>query len=132
MNVPLYSVDTHVQYWHIAAPHHLSGAAKSVFDEARAGRAALVLSHVVIAELFYLFRKQGLTSEFTPFVGMITVSPAYRLEGISIDDLRRLPDFDEIPEMHDRLIAIQADRLNAPLVTKDASIRGCSRIKTLW
>jgi PIN domain nuclease of toxin-antitoxin system len=132
MNVPLYSVDTHVHYWHITAPHRLSGPVKSVFDEAKAGGAVLLISHVVIAELFYLFRKQGLGHEFAPFIGMVTGSGAYRAEGILIEDLRRLPDFDEIPEMHDRLIAIRADRLKATIVTKDASIRGCSRVKTLW
>ena len=106
MSVPLFSLDTHVQYWQITAPKQLSSAATTVFGEARAGRATLLISHVVIAELFYLFRKQGLAHEFSPFVGRIMFSPAYRVEAISIDDLKRLPDFDEIPEMHDRLIAI--------------------------
>ncbi|HEY8749074.1 MAG TPA: PIN domain-containing protein [Tepidisphaeraceae bacterium] len=132
MRFPIYSLDTHVQYWQIAAPAKLSIAARTVFDNARSGRAVLIISHIVIAELFYLFQKQGQSDEFAPFIRLLETSPAYRVEPITMEDLKLLPKFHEIPEMHDRLIAIQASRLDAILVTKDSSIRASAQVKTLW
>lgn len=132
MRLPHFSIDTHAQYWQIVQPKLLSAGARSIFAEAQAGKVVLILSHVVIAELFYLFRKQGQAGEFAPFLARTRATPACRIEGIITDDLARLPDFTEIPEMHDRPIAIQAQRLDATIVTKDASIHACPQVRCVW
>ena len=43
--------------------------------------------------------------------------------------LERLPD---IPELHDRLIAVEALLWNAALVTKDGALRDSARVATIW
>ena len=46
--------------------------------------------------------------------------------------LAQLPQWAEIPEMHDRLIAIAASRLNAVMLSKDAVLQACPRVKCVW
>jgi hypothetical protein len=48
----------------------------------------------------------------------------YRIEPLLTDDLRRLHDFTEIPEIHDRLIAIQAIKLITITIGKFETLRG--------
>jgi hypothetical protein len=100
--------------------------------EARAGRAILIVSHIVLAELFFLLRKLQRTDEFIPLVSRLQTSPCYRLEPLVIDDIAQIPNYPEITEMHDRLIAIQTNRLGATLVTKDGNIQASPQVRWIW
>jgi len=40
-----------------------------------------------------------------------------------LEDIENLPAFEAVPEMHDRILVIQANRLGAALITKDESIQ---------
>lgn len=128
----LYVVDTHALYWNLSGTGSLSAAAKQVFVEAQTGRANLIVSHVVLAELFYLLEKYRRPELFEVFVVRLQASPAYRIAPLLLDDVLRLKDFAEIPEMHDRLIAIQAHRLGAKILTKDPEIQASPQVECVW
>ena len=130
--VPLYCIDTHAQYWQVVDRARLSAAAMQVFDDVKAGRARFLLPHVVIAELFYLFQKQGQSTLFPQFITHIRSSPAYLTEPASLDDLEKLPAFSDVSEMHDRLIVIQASRLGAAIITKDVAMHASSHARCIW
>lgn len=132
MTLPIYSIDTHTLYWYELDLPPLSQAARDIFREAEQGRADLVLHPIALAEVAYILRKQGLESKFPDYLDAIAANPIYRVEPIVLDDLRRLPLYPEIPEMHDRLIAIQANRLGAVLVTKDATIQASPQVRWAW
>jgi PIN domain nuclease of toxin-antitoxin system len=133
MNGPnLFSLDTHAVYWQIVDQSRLSPAALGVFMDGGLGRAVLIVSHVVIAELFYLFQKHRQSALYPAFIHRIELSPMYRVEPIVLEDLRQMASFSSVPEMHDRLIAIQAARLGAVLVTKDRSLQASPQVKWLW
>jgi len=55
--VPLYLMDTHAIYWRRLASPKLSKSAAATFQERVAGKATLIVHHVVIAELFYILEK---------------------------------------------------------------------------
>jgi PIN domain nuclease of toxin-antitoxin system len=130
--LPLYCIDTHVQYWQLVDRPRLSLPARNIFDDVRNGRAQFLLPHIVLAELFYLFQKQGRTVLFVPFIKRIRGMQAYRIEPASLEDIERLPAFPEIPEMHDRLIAIQANRFGATILTKDSTIQASQQVRCIW
>jgi predicted nucleic acid-binding protein len=92
----------------------------------------LIIHPVVLAEFYWLLKKQGLQSNFQAYLRFVLANPIYRFETILPDDLSRLDDFDEIPEMQDRLIAIVAERLGATIITRDPLIRGSPKAKCLW
>jgi len=110
----------------------LSQKARIIFGDASAGNAAIVAPHIVLAELFWVFQKLGHAQAFPGAVARMQSSPAFRLQPATVDDLIQLGSFLEIPEMHDRLIAIQASRLGAPVITRDASIRASPRVQCVW
>jgi len=55
---------------------------------------------------------------FGKYIDFVRRSPIYHLDSITWEDLGQLPQWTEIPEMHDRLIAIAARRLNAAVLNR--------------
>ncbi|MGP0065366.1 MAG: type II toxin-antitoxin system VapC family toxin [Isosphaeraceae bacterium] len=128
----LYVVDTHTLYWREFAPKRLSPSVAEVLEEVEAGRAVAVLLPIVLAEFYYVLRKENLESDAPLYLQYVTEASAYRLEPLTWDDILQLPAFPEVPEMHDRLIAIAAKRLDAVVLTRDPELHASPQIRCLW
>jgi hypothetical protein len=96
------------------------------------GRAAIVLLPIVLAEFYYVLRKEGLEADAPLYLRYVHEASGYRLDALTWDDILQLPAFPEIPEMHDRLIAIAAKRLDATVLTRDQTLQASSQIRCLW
>ena len=59
-----YLLDTHALYWHLSIPEKLSVAAKQAIADGEQGNALLIVSHIVLAELFFLLKKLGHDAQF--------------------------------------------------------------------
>jgi len=46
--------------------------------------------------------------------------------------LQKMIDLQDIPELHDKIIAATAKYLNLPLITKDEVLRNLASVKTIW
>lgn len=131
-SLPLFCVDTHAIYWRRIASTKLSATAEQIFDDAVQGKAILIVPYVVVAELFYLLQKYGQPALFPPLLADLQALPYYRLEPLTLADLAALDSMPEIPEMHDRLIALAAKRIAATIVTKDKMIHVSPQVKCVW
>jgi len=118
-------------FWYLADPGRLSVAARRVFDAAHSGDAVLVLSPIVLLELYGVVRKVRAPVDFRTELTSFE-RPPYRIEPITVEDLRLLDELDAIPELHDRLISATAVRLGAVVVTRDPEIHNCALVKSLW
>jgi PIN domain nuclease of toxin-antitoxin system len=130
MNVFL--LDTHALYWHLFRPTKLSAPAKQAIADGEAGLARLVISHIALAELYFLLKKLGQEPDFAPSLAAIRTNPNYSIEPVALDDIEKLPVYPEVPEMHDRLLVAAANRLGGTLVTIDAIIQASPQVKWLW
>jgi PIN domain nuclease of toxin-antitoxin system len=128
----LFCLDTHAVYWHRIASPRLSPAAAQAYQDAIDGKATLIVHYVVIAELFYLLTKYGQPALFAPLIADLKSLPYYQIEPLTLADLEALDSLAEIPEMHDRLLALAAKRLGATLVTKDPLIQASPNVRCLW
>jgi PIN domain nuclease of toxin-antitoxin system len=128
----LFLPDTHAVYWYEFQNPKLSSSAHRTFKDAESGNALLIVHPIVLAEFYWILKKTGLESRFPKYVQFVQGSAIYRYEPINLDDVNRLDDFSEIPEMHDRLIAIVADRLGATVLTTDPDILRSTKVKSLW
>jgi hypothetical protein len=100
--------------------------------EVESGNATLVIHPIVLAEFYWLLKKTGQHYNYRPYVNFIRANAIYRYEILTPADAARLEDYAEIPEMHDRLIAIVAARLGATILTKDPEIQASPQVKCLW
>lgn len=97
-----------------------------------AGRACMIVSCIVLAELFFLMRKFGHEAEHSGLMARFERSSVCQIEPVTPDDIKHLRDFPEIPEMHDRLIAIQANRLGAVVITRDQELQASPQVNCIW
>ena len=130
--LPRFVVDTNALWWYISRSDRLSPAAAAVFELALAGRAALVVPAIALAELYYVSVKMG-----RPYIPADLMNALESVRGIYLSDLGRtqlemLDRLPEIPEMHDRLIAAEALALGAPVVTRDPVIAASAQVQFIW
>ena len=57
---------------------------------------------------------------------------SFQLEPVLLEDIENLPAFEAVPEMHDRILVIQANRLGVAMITKDESIQKANVIEIIW
>lgn len=134
--MPAYVTDTHALIWHLQASRKLSSRARTLFHQADAGRATIIVPSIVLVELVYLAERgridpklvEQVFAVLTPSVQNYAVAP---LETQTAQILRGIAP-SQVPEMPDRIIAAAAKQLGLPLITHDVRIRAASGLATVW
>ncbi len=127
-----YLADTHAVYWYLTNSPMLGLNASQAFDDADNGNAVIYIPTIVLAELYYLNQKQGQPIDFATTFARLSQSLQFVLLPFEPEDVL---DFDldqAIPEMHDRMIAGSARRLNVPCLTRDNSITNSGIVAIVW
>ena len=124
--------DTHALWWYFRSPERLSVAAGAVFRLAETGNATVVVPAIVVAEFYYLSVKLGSSLGASALLETLDSVGGIELSDLGRAQLERLDRFPEIPEMHDRLIAAEADALGAAVVTRDEALATSERVPTVW
>ena len=82
--------------------------------------------------MYYANKKWAWVGDFAATYRKMKAKPYFRFVAFFPGDVL---DFDRnasVPEMHDRIIAGLARRLNAPLITSDALIANAQLITIAW
>jgi PIN domain nuclease of toxin-antitoxin system len=120
--------DTHALWWYFRSPERLSVAAGAVFQLAETGNATVVVPAIVVAEFYYLSAKLGSPLEPSALLEALDSVNGIELSQLGRAQLERLHRFPEVPEMHDRLIAAEADAIGAPVITRDEVLTASERV----
>ena len=129
---PLYVVDTHALIWYLLNDKKLSPRAKDLFEAAEQHQTMLIISAIVLAELYYANGKFGWFPDFRALYSDLISKPYLRFVPF---DTQHVLDFDRdylVPEMHDRIITGLAKRLNTPLITSDPLITRANLVTIEW
>ena len=124
--------DTHVLWWYFRSLERLSVAADAVFQVAETGNATVEVPAIVVAEFYYLSAKLGSSLEPAALLEALDSVSGIELSELGRAQLERLDRFPEVPEIHDRLIAAEADALGSPVVTRDKVLTASERVATVW
>ncbi len=76
--------------------------------------------------------KLGRPLEPSAFLETLNSVGGIELSELGWAQLERLDRFPEVPEMHDRLIAAEADVIGASVVTQDEALAASTGISTIW
>lgn len=129
---PLYVVDTNALIWHLSDDRKLGRQAREIFAAAERGETRLVVSAVVMAELYYADKKFGLFADFDTVFRRLQVAPHFRFASFEAGHVLSFNENQSIPEMHDRIIAGLARRLGAPLIASDPQIVEAGVVTVVW
>ncbi len=126
-------LDTHVLVWLTAEPEKLSKQASSTIRKAnRAG--GLAISAITLWELAWLVRHGRLqvTGTVEAYLDEVSLHVAIRPITTKVAALANQFPADYSSDPCDRLIGATALAEGMVLVTKDARIRDCKQLRTLW
>ncbi len=130
--LPVYVVDTHALFWFRRDASRLSPAADAVFRLASVGAATIIVPAIVVAELFYLTQKQGNPISPAVLLADIARSREFVFSELGEAQLENLEHLPGIPEMHDKLIMAEALVRQAPIITKDETLRRSGLAPVIW
>ncbi len=125
-------VDTHALWWYLFSSERLSTAAADVFLRAATGEATIVVPAIVVAELYYLSIKLRDPVAPSELMDIFRTARGMEITDLGMAQLEKLDSLQEIPEMHDRLIAAEALILDAPVITRDREFSDSPQIETVW
>ena len=128
----LFVVDTHALWWYFKASTRLSAIASNIFGMAAAGEATIIVPAIVVAEFYFLSVKFGEPMPPSELMDSVRVARGFELSDLGTAQLEKLDLLQEIPEMHDRLIAAESIILDAPVITRDRTLSDSSQIETIW
>lgn len=129
---PLYVVDTHALIWYLTGSPRLSRRVVPIFRAAERSETDLVISVMVIAEMFYANKKTKLFDDFAETLTNIKSKPYFDLINFAPDDVLEFEKTLAVAEMHDRIIVALAQKLNAPLITSDHRISTAGLVRVIW
>jgi predicted nucleic acid-binding protein len=129
---PLYVVDTNALIWHLSDDRKLGRQAREVFAAAERGETRIVVSAVVVAELYYADQKFGLFADFDAVFRQLQVASHFRFASFEAEHVLSFDGDRDVPEMHDRIIAGLARRLGAPLIASDPQIVEAGVAAIVW
>ena len=110
-----------------------SGAvARSIFDSAEQGKATVYIPALVFAEILYLSEKKRIFISLTEVADYLARFPSYQEYAMSLAVIQTAAEINDIPELHDRLIAATARLANLPLITNDHIIQASAFVSTVW
>jgi PIN domain nuclease of toxin-antitoxin system len=125
-------VDTHALIWYLTNDKKLGNDAAQVFAAAERGETRLIVSVIVIAELYYANLKYKWFNDFNATYRELRKTPYFRFVSFKTTHVLDFDNDASIPEMHDRIIVGLARRIGAPLLSSDATIHAAKLVPLVW
>ncbi len=110
----------------------LSQKVNAIFNNAENGDVDLIIPAMVVAEVGYLAERKRIETNLKDLKKYCSKYKSIVIEPITEEIIERTFEIDDIPELHDRIIAGTALKKGLKLITNDPVI-SCSRfINVIW
>ncbi len=110
----------------------LSKKIKNIFDKIEDGKIRLLVPAMVLAEIGYLSEKNRIDTNLQQISDYCSRYPTVKYKSISYKIIKKSFEIDDIPELHDRIIAGTAYYNNLDLITNDPIIIASRYVSTVW
>lgn len=105
---------------------------KAIFKEAENNKVRIIIPTMVLAEIGYLSERNKIDTSLQDIKNYCAQNSSINMEAITAEIIYKTFEIDDIPELHDRIIAGTAYEKNLPLITNDPVISDSKFVKTLW
>lgn len=110
----------------------LPGKVKDVFEQAEQENAKIFVPAIALAELAYLSEKGRIDANLSQADAYFQKYSAVCEMPLDFDIVRTAFLIDDVPELHDRLIAACGKFRSCPLLTNDPDLASSKHIPTIW
>jgi len=106
--------------------------AKSVFKLLEDKKAILHIPGMAIVEVGYLYEKGRIDINISDVLSYLNSQDNVHFQPIDVNVIIATYEINDIPELHDRIIAATGRLLNFPVITNDPTIIASSFVGTIW
>lgn len=110
----------------------IPSAAKKLVEKALAGEMDALIPAMALLEIGYLAEKGRISCALKEALALIAEQSNFSVVDISSEIILSAFEIDDIPELHDRVIAGTAHHYNAVLLTSDAVIQASKSVDVVW
>lgn len=110
----------------------LPPSVKRLFQSADVGLASILIPAIVAVEIGYLSGKGRIDVSLADLKQHIDQYATYQFQPLTLEIIETSLPMTDIPELHDRLIAVTARFMSLPLITNDPLIQASSHLQTVW
>lgn len=122
-------IDTHVLVWYLVGSDRLSEELKQEIDEVRRTGGRILVSTIVLSEALYIAESGRSVDQdmderlaFDALYERISEGTGFEIVGFGRGVLEEAVGIQDIPELHDRIIAATAKFYGAEVLTDDPEI----------
>jgi len=105
---------------------------KQIFERAERGEVEIYIPAMVLAEIGYLSEKNRIDTNIREVKDYCSDHRTIKAKETTFKAVENAFTIDDIPELHDRIIAGAAMELNLELLTNDPKIEKSCFLKTIW
>ena len=105
---------------------------KSIFESVEKEKTKLLIPAMVLAEIGYLSERNKIDTSLQEVQEYCKKYPTVQIEPITAEVIHKTFEINDIPELHDRIIAGTAYLKNLELITNDPLIIDSKYISTVW
>jgi PIN domain nuclease of toxin-antitoxin system len=127
-----YLADTVALVWHLRAHRRLGRQARRILREADQGHHTIAISGVTLMEILYLSERRRIPIGLESLGNLLAQSTNYTVVAIGFEVVNAAAGIDDVPELHDRLIAGTAAWLGVPIITNDPVMTDSQHVQTVW
>lgn len=127
-----YLADTIALTRHLQGHSALGQRARRIFQEADAGEHQIFISAITLMEILYLFDANRIPLSIHDVIATIAASDNYLIFPVNAQVIVAADGIDDVPELHDRIIAGTAKYLAVPIITSDHVMTSSKHISTIW
>jgi predicted nucleic acid-binding protein len=127
-----YLADTMALVWQVQRDRKLGKQARRIFTEAEQGLHRLAISGVTLMEVMYLSERRRISANLVTLQNLFAQSSNYVVIPVSFDVVAASALIDDIPELHDQVIAGTAAWLGVLVLTNDPDMTASRHVQTIW
>ncbi|MBT9166471.1 MAG: hypothetical protein DDT25_01156 [Chloroflexi bacterium] len=127
-----YVADTMVIIRHLTQSNKITERAKEILRRVDSGVDEIVISGITLMEIMYLSEKGRTNADLAQVVELVSGSDNYLVFPVDMEIILTARVIEDIPELHDRVIAATAKFLDVPLITSDEVIARSQSVETVW
>ena len=106
--------------------------AREIFLLTETGKAEIFIPALVFAEVGYLSERNKIDTNLTEVRHVLTRNKNIKEYPVGFETINIAFQIDDIPELHDRIIASVAKELNAEIISNDSEIESSAHVRTIW
>ena len=127
-----YLADTMAIVWYLRGHRRLGRQARRILREADQGHHTIAISGVTLMETLYLSERRRIPIGLESLDNLLAQTTNYTVVAIGFEVVDAAASIDDVPELHDRLIAGTAAWLGIPILTNDPVMRDSRHVQTVW